>query len=371
MMLLGLFAIHSLLIITNQVEAIPQNLNRLSRSTNGLYSTSDGVVILTKNNFNENVYNSTSASLVQFYNSPSDHCVKYAPVYKQLASSIQNWKNVIKVAAIDCSESQNTQICQQYEIKDYPALRYFQPQLKSQTTGKPISKDLSDPAAIRGEILIQLASTEPKMPNFPEFSPVNADSFESLQGQNNGGLLILVAEKEDSHLGHELMMDLLGAGVKNVVVRSTHNQKLSNAKEQFPQIFVLKSGYPAKQLTLTNPTRHRVFKLVQSYLIKEGYNVPDNTEMHGKVGQNSQQEGSVNLNKRATQNSGPLVTLTAEQLQNLNYDDTEAKKALDAYLLVINSLTTPYQEKLQKGQKEQKKENEQNKQNEQYLNILD
>ncbi|WP_272578535.1 thioredoxin domain-containing protein, partial [Providencia sp. PROV260] len=122
MMLLGLFAIHSLLIIAN-IEAVPQNQYRQTRSQSGLYSTSDGVVILTANNFNENIYNSPSASVVQFYNSPSDHCVKYAPVYKQLASSVQNWRNVIKVAVIDCSDSQNAQICQQYGINDYPAIR--------------------------------------------------------------------------------------------------------------------------------------------------------------------------------------------------------------------------------------------------------
>uniref|UniRef100_UPI00234BA60F thioredoxin domain-containing protein n=3 Tax=unclassified Providencia TaxID=2633465 RepID=UPI00234BA60F len=345
MMLLGLFAIHSLLIIAN-IEAVPQNQYRQTRSQSGLYSTSDGVVILTANNFNENIYNSPSASVVQFYNSPSDHCVKYAPVYKQLASSVQNWRNVIKVAVIDCSDSQNAQICQQYGINDYPAIRYFQPQQKSQTTGTPISKDLSDPASIRGEILNQLAKTEPKIPNFPDFSPVNADNYESLQEQNTGGLLILVVEKEDSHLGHELMMDLFGVGVRNVAVRSSHNQKLSNAKEQLPQIFVLKTGYPAKQLTMTNPTRHRVFKLVQSYLIKEGYNVPDNTEMHGNAGQNS------------SQNSEPVV-INEQTMENSKRDDKVAQKFIDIYGLYVNSMTASYQDKLQKDQKDQKDENRQ------------
>lgn len=351
MMLLGLLAIHSLLIISNQIEAVPQNQQRQSRSASGLYSLFDGVVILTANNFNENVYNSTSASLVQFYKSPMDHSVEYAPVYKELASSIQNWRNTLKVAAIDCSESQNAQICQQYEINDYPAIRYFPPQLKSQTVGKPISKELSEPAAIRGEILNQLATSEPKLPNLPDFSPVNADNFESLKELGKNGLLILVVENEDSHLGHELMMDLHGAGVPNGIVRSSNNKKLSNAKEQLPQIFLLKSDYPSKQLALLNPTRHRVFKLVQSYLKKEGYNVPDNTEIHARNGQNYQQEGSVNLNKQIIQNSGQL--LIDEHLEHFKNDDKEAEAALQAYLLVINSLATPYEEKLLKNPKEE------------------
>lgn len=234
-----------------------------------------------------------------------------------------DWRDIVEVAAIDCSDSRNKQTCQQYEINDYPAIRYFAPQQKTFTTGKPISKENSEPAALRAEIIVQLVTSENKMPHFPDFSPLNSDNYESLQGMGNGRSLIVVVENEGSHVGHELMMDL--HHVSNVMVRSTNNLKLSNQKEKLPQIYVLKSGYPPKRLALTNPTRHRTFKLVQSYLMNEGYNVPDYTEMQGSTNQNSE----AYVNEMLTENLG-------------HEDDAEA--VLKAYMLIISALATPYQQ---------------------------
>ena len=54
----------------------------------GLYVASDKVALLSADNFNTNVHNSSAAWLVQFYNSWCGHCIKFSPVYKQLASDI-------------------------------------------------------------------------------------------------------------------------------------------------------------------------------------------------------------------------------------------------------------------------------------------
>lgn len=57
-------------------------------ASSGLYSPTDKVAILTADNFNENVYNSSSAWLVQFYNSWCGHCIKFSPVWKQLGADV-------------------------------------------------------------------------------------------------------------------------------------------------------------------------------------------------------------------------------------------------------------------------------------------
>ena len=53
-----------------------------------LYSPADDVVVLDLNNFNRTVLGSANAWLIEFYSSWCGHCIRYAPVYKQLASEV-------------------------------------------------------------------------------------------------------------------------------------------------------------------------------------------------------------------------------------------------------------------------------------------
>lgn len=54
----------------------------------GLYNSSDDVVILNATNFKTNVYSSTRSWLVEFYNSWCGFCYRFAPTWKALASDI-------------------------------------------------------------------------------------------------------------------------------------------------------------------------------------------------------------------------------------------------------------------------------------------
>lgn len=54
----------------------------------GLYNSSDDVVILNATNFKTNVYGSTRSWLVEFYNSWCGFCYRFAPTWKALASDI-------------------------------------------------------------------------------------------------------------------------------------------------------------------------------------------------------------------------------------------------------------------------------------------
>ncbi|KAK5642762.1 hypothetical protein RI129_008929 [Pyrocoelia pectoralis] len=91
----------------------------------GLYSPEDEVNILTAFNFKNEIYNKSRASLVEFYNSWCGHCQRFAPSWKALASNIRDWGDVVSIAAIDCNDDDNSQLCRDFEIMGYPTLRYF------------------------------------------------------------------------------------------------------------------------------------------------------------------------------------------------------------------------------------------------------
>lgn len=93
MALIALFFIHLLIIKLNYADdsLSPRNRKwstRGSSTKTGLYSAEDKVFQLTTFNFNENVYNSSSAWVVQFYNSWCGHCIKFSPIWKELAADI-------------------------------------------------------------------------------------------------------------------------------------------------------------------------------------------------------------------------------------------------------------------------------------------
>lgn len=91
----------------------------------GLYSPQDDVEILTSLNFRERVFNQPHASVVEFYNSWCGFCQRFAPSWKALATDTLPWKSMVSVGAIDCSDDMNSQLCREFEIMGYPALRYF------------------------------------------------------------------------------------------------------------------------------------------------------------------------------------------------------------------------------------------------------
>lgn len=68
--------------------------------TYGLYSTSDQVVLLTPENVQSVLVNSTAAIVAEFYASWCGHCIAFSPVYKSLARDIKGWYvNLLRIAS--------------------------------------------------------------------------------------------------------------------------------------------------------------------------------------------------------------------------------------------------------------------------------
>jgi len=54
-----------------------------------LYTDEDDVVLLNASSFNRTVLDTPNAWLVEFFSNWCGHCVRYAPLYKQLATDIK------------------------------------------------------------------------------------------------------------------------------------------------------------------------------------------------------------------------------------------------------------------------------------------
>lgn len=74
----------------------------------GLYTASDQIVLLTQENVESVLINSTAAMVVEFYASWCGHCVAFSPTYKALARDI---KGVYRAAAFESFQSFRLSLC--------------------------------------------------------------------------------------------------------------------------------------------------------------------------------------------------------------------------------------------------------------------
>ncbi|XP_026686519.1 sulfhydryl oxidase 1-like [Diaphorina citri] len=144
-------------------------------SGQGLYQSDDKVNILKSSNFVENVVGSSTAWIVEFYNSWCGHCIQFAPVWKDFAKSISSWNKIIKVGAVDCSNEMNSDLCRDYEIMKYPTLRYFAPHTTKGNYG--IESDKSyNVGSMRKKLIKKLLNTT-AAENWPSFSLWTSDVY--------------------------------------------------------------------------------------------------------------------------------------------------------------------------------------------------
>lgn len=79
----------------------------------GLYTASDQIVLLTQENVESVLINSTAAMVVEFYASWCGHCVAFSPTYKALARDI---KGVYRAAATLKAFSHSDSRCVHFQL---------------------------------------------------------------------------------------------------------------------------------------------------------------------------------------------------------------------------------------------------------------
>lgn len=92
----------------------------LLANTLALYHPNDGVVLLTKDNWQKEVMQSDSLWLVEFYAPWCGHCKNLAPEWKAAAKQL---KGVVKVGAVDMTTDQ--EVGAPYNVQGFPTLKWF------------------------------------------------------------------------------------------------------------------------------------------------------------------------------------------------------------------------------------------------------
>ncbi|XP_061594251.1 sulfhydryl oxidase 1 [Cololabis saira] len=188
----------------------------------GLYTASDQIYLLTPENVESVLVNSTAAMVVEFYASWCGHCVSFSPIYKRLAADTREWKPAVNLAAIDCAAQESRQVCVDHRISGFPAIKFFHAYSAANSQGEVFKGFPRDVQGLRHLIIDNLeAHGEHWPPACPPLEPTSQAEIDVFFQTNTVQHLALIFEKADSYVGREVTLDLLQ--FENIAVRRVLN----------------------------------------------------------------------------------------------------------------------------------------------------
>ncbi|XP_076126264.1 sulfhydryl oxidase 2 [Alosa pseudoharengus] len=187
-----------------------------------LYTEDDPVTILTTDTLKQNVHNSSTAWLVQFYSSWCGHCIQYSPTWKALAGDVKDWEQAIRIGVLDCAHEKNFDICKEFEIHFYPTFRYFKAHGSNTDVGKTYRGPDRELQTVR-QLMVNFLQNHTKQDwpsHCPPLEPYSSEDILALLGHKSEQYTAVIVEDADSYVGREVILDLMpyqGVGVRRVL----------------------------------------------------------------------------------------------------------------------------------------------------------
>lgn len=270
------------IITVNCNAAVPKEPYQNQIPTQGLYNTSDDVVILNVTNFKSSVYEDTKSWLVEFYNSWCGYCLRFAPIWKDFANDIYAWRDIVVVAAIDCADDDNNPICREYEIMHYPMLKYFSVNAHSPSLGLVMEK-YNKLNELRHSLidLLEREQQEGRGISWPNIAPYRYYETTNIWKAipNTVKYFFLLFEKTDSHLGAEVILDMHKIKILQMRRVLSDNELLceTNKITNFPSLIVLGRNETQKNLKIRIPTREGIYNVIKEFITSKGEIIHENT----------------------------------------------------------------------------------------------
>ncbi|NXX86329.1 QSOX1 oxidase, partial [Urocolius indicus] len=216
----------------------------------GLYSPSDPLELLGAE-AEGRLLGSPSAWAVEFFASWCGHCVHFAPTWRALADDLREWRPAVMLAAIDCADEANQQVCADFGITGFPTLKFFRAFSKKAEDGIRITNPGASVEDLRHAIITNLEQSQDAWPPAcPPLEPASTEEVRTFFQRNKDRYLALIFEKSNSFVGREVALDMLQ--YENVAVRRV----LSSEKELVEKFGV--TTFPSGYLLLRNGSFSRL-----------------------------------------------------------------------------------------------------------------
>ncbi|NWX21662.1 QSOX1 oxidase, partial [Aegotheles bennettii] len=161
------------------------------------------------------------------------------------------WRPAVMLAAVDCADEANQQVCADFGITGFPTLKFFRAFSKKAEDGIRITNPSATVEDLRHAIITNLEqSRDAWPPACPPLEPTSAEEIRTFFQRNKDQYLALIFEESNSFVGREVALDMLQ--YENVAVRRV----LSSEKELVEKFGV--TTFPSGYLLLRNGSFSRL-----------------------------------------------------------------------------------------------------------------
>ncbi|XP_023948051.1 sulfhydryl oxidase 1 isoform X2 [Bicyclus anynana] len=313
----------------------------------GLYSKSDHVTILTNKNFDNKIYGQRNAFVIQFYNSYCGHCRAFAPKFKSLAAELDPWKNMVKLAVLDCSIEENNEICRQFEVMAYPSLRYLH---ENYLKGNGNVGDKFHPTDTAEKLKTQLINkmqNEQTMGRLRFAPPLNIASYSKLTdalGKTPQDVIytFLIFENENSTVGSEIALDMNDyEHIKVTRVYDTSELADSIKVTTFPGIVAVTGNMEPTILT-PKQTKQDILKSINTFLKSKNYKFPLRNIEHEESTISMHQNGAISHDSNVVYYNDLEKTLKTSLHTEITRHKILSNEPLQALIEYLNVLILAY-----------------------------
>uniref|UniRef100_A0A914DCB5 Thioredoxin domain-containing protein n=1 Tax=Acrobeloides nanus TaxID=290746 RepID=A0A914DCB5_9BILA len=216
-----------------------------------LYSPGvDPILQLDPNTFEDTIFDpeNQNAFIVEFYADWCGYCRNFMPTYKEFARQVQRWGSVVKVAAINCADSFNTEVCCANGIQTIPTMKYFPRNTRNYTDGIKLTADSHSLVGdLKEELLGYVINdyNQNKYEDWPKFQYMeeNGQANDLWTDIDSANFSVIVFEQNDTD-ATQLMMDLYPYKNQVDVKRAQDSSPLLKNLEinEYPYAVMYKKG---------------------------------------------------------------------------------------------------------------------------------
>ncbi|XP_069694171.1 sulfhydryl oxidase 2-like isoform X2 [Periplaneta americana] len=193
---------------------------------------------------------------------------------------MNQWKDVITVAAVDCANDDNNPLCREYEIMHYPMLKFFSANSKPDHMGVTVNKGKNvDEARSTLVEILEKEHIEGRGIGWPNIAPYRSSDIKNLWKlvPSSVKFIILIFEDTESFIGTEVILDL--HHIDSIQVRSVLNQNEAVSKlmgvSTFPSLVVVERNMQTFSLSVSDESRESFRKAIRSFLQSRHISIPE------------------------------------------------------------------------------------------------
>ncbi|NXF30302.1 QSOX1 oxidase, partial [Nyctibius bracteatus] len=161
------------------------------------------------------------------------------------------WRPAVMLAAIDCADEANQQVCIDFGITGFPTLKFFRAFSKKAEDGTRITNPGATVEDLRHAIITNLEqSRDAWPPACPPLEPASAEEVRTFFQRNKDQYMALIFEESNSFVGREVALDMLQ--YENVAVR-----RVLSSEEELVEKFGV-TTFPSAYLLLRNGSFSRL-----------------------------------------------------------------------------------------------------------------